>query len=35
MLDGAQAEPIHGVRFYYLAEEFASGNRHEKSNPLR
>jgi hypothetical protein len=32
---GLKPSPFMAVRFYYLAEEFARGNRHLKKNPLR
>ena len=32
---GFKPSPYWAVRFYYLAEEFARGNRWDKDNPLR
>jgi hypothetical protein len=32
---GLKPSPYMAVRFYYLAEEFAKGNRRDKDNPLR
>jgi hypothetical protein len=32
---GFKPSPYMAVRFYYLAEEFARGNRLEKENPMR
>jgi hypothetical protein len=32
---GLKPSPFMAIRFYYLAEEFARGNRWQKDNPLR
>jgi hypothetical protein len=32
---GFTPSPFYSVRFYYWAEEFVQGNRHEAGNPLR
>jgi hypothetical protein len=32
---GFKPSPYYSTRFYYWAEEFARGNRRDKTNPLR